>query len=388
METVLGILLGLIILTVIVAIHELGHGIAARRNGVVVEEFGIGFPPRAWGRKIKKSILGLGKNVFFTLNWLPLGGFVKLQGEHDTDANKGDYGRATFWQKTKILLAGVAMNWLTAVVLLTILAPFGIPKLIDNQFHVVGDTVETKSLPTLSYVGAGSPAEKAGLKVNDELVRVNGKALADPTDLGKITKENKGKPLEIVYKRNGTEHTTTAQLRADNDSGKGYLGASDYQKSTLRSTWSAPIVGVGLTVQLTGLTYTSLGNMVANLAQGIAHKFSASHETQKLADTELNTAKDSVAGPVGLLGMILPALVKEGLSYIIVISAVIAISLAAINVLPLPALDGGRWFLTAIFRLIKRPLSAEVEERINGYGFLFLMALFVVITIVDVTRFF
>ena len=386
METVLGIIVGLIILTVIVAIHELGHGIAARRNGVTVEEFGIGFPPKAWGRKVKKSILG--KDVLFSLNWLPLGGFVKLQGEHDTDSKKGDYGRASFWQKTKILLAGVVMNWLTAVVLLTILAPFGIPKLIPDQFHIASDTVETKSLPTLSYVGEGSPAAKAGLKVNDELVRVNGKALTDPNDLGKITKEKKGQPLEIVYKRGGSEHTTIAQLNADNNGGKGYLGASDYQKSTLRSTWSAPIVGVGLTAQLTGATYAGLGDMVANLAQGIAHKFDGSQASQAAANKELSAAGNSVAGPVGLLGMILPALVQQGLSYIIVIAAVIAISLAAINVLPIPALDGGRWFLTAVFRLIKRPLSAEVEERVNGYGFLFLMALFVVITIVDVTRFF
>ncbi|MDQ5932160.1 MAG: regulator of sigma protease, partial [Patescibacteria group bacterium] len=104
----LGILTGLIILVLLVVIHELGHGIVARRNGVVVEEFGVGFPPRAWGKKVKQSVLG--KNVLVSLNWLPLGGFVKLQGEHDSATNKGDYGAATYWQKTKILLAGVVMN--------------------------------------------------------------------------------------------------------------------------------------------------------------------------------------------------------------------------------------------------------------------------------------
>ena len=89
----IGILTGLIILVALVVIHELGHGIVARRNGVVVEEFGIGFPPRAWGKKIKNSVLG--KNVLISLNWLPLGGFVKLQGEHDSATGKGDYGAAT-----------------------------------------------------------------------------------------------------------------------------------------------------------------------------------------------------------------------------------------------------------------------------------------------------
>lgn len=386
MELILGIIIGLIILTIIVAVHEIGHGIAAKRSGVNVEEFGIGFPPRAKGWKVKKSFLG--KNVLYSLNWLPLGGFVKLQGEHDTDSNKGDYGRASFWQKTKILLAGVAMNWLTAIVLLTLLAPFGIPKLIDNQFHVAGDTVETKSLPTVNFVGKESPAQKAGLKVGDELVRIDGQTLDKAEDLGQITKENKGDTIEIVYKRDGVERTTTAQLRANNDNGQGYLGAASYQKSTLRSTWSAPVVGVGLTVQLTGATFAGLGDMVTNLAQGIAHKLSPEPEAQKIANQELTAAGNSVTGPVGLLGTILPSLVQAGFSYIVLIAAIISISLAAINILPIPALDGGRWFLTAVFRLIKRPLSAEVEERINGYGFLFLMALFVVITIVDVNRFF
>ena len=112
METVFGIIVGLLVLTIIVVLHELGHALVAKRNGVIVEEFGIGFPPKAWGKKLSRSILG--KNVVYSVNWLPLGGFVKLQGEHDTDTKKGDYGRATFWQKTKILLAGVAANWLTA----------------------------------------------------------------------------------------------------------------------------------------------------------------------------------------------------------------------------------------------------------------------------------
>ena len=100
MDLLLGIIVGLIILVFLVVVHELGHGIIARRNGVVVEEFGIGFPPKAWAKKIKKSILG--KNVLFTLNWLPLGGFVKLQGENDAASRKGDYGAASFWVKTKI----------------------------------------------------------------------------------------------------------------------------------------------------------------------------------------------------------------------------------------------------------------------------------------------
>ena len=94
MTLLLGIIIGILALTLLVVVHELGHAIAARRNKVVVEEFGIGFPPLAWGKKIKNSILG--KNVLFSINWLPLGGFVKLQGEHDAASKKGDYGAASF----------------------------------------------------------------------------------------------------------------------------------------------------------------------------------------------------------------------------------------------------------------------------------------------------
>ena len=97
MELVFGIVVGLVVLVFLVAAHELGHAIVARRNGVIVEEFGIGFPPRAWEKKLKNGIL-------FTLNWLPIGGYVKLQGEYDSADKKGDYGAATFIKKTKILL--------------------------------------------------------------------------------------------------------------------------------------------------------------------------------------------------------------------------------------------------------------------------------------------
>jgi regulator of sigma E protease len=131
----IGILTGLIILVILVVIHELGHAIVARRNGVVVEEFGVGFPPKAWAKKLKRSILG--NDVLFSINWLPLGGFVKLQGEHDAADKKGDYGAATYWQKTRILLAGVLMNWAAAVVLFTILALVGLPKILPNPENLV-----------------------------------------------------------------------------------------------------------------------------------------------------------------------------------------------------------------------------------------------------------
>ena len=130
MELFLGILLGLLVLVVLVVLHELGHAIVAKRNGVVVEEFGIGFPPRGWSRKLKNGVL-------FSLNWLPLGGFVKLKGEYDSAKGKGTYGQASYWIKTKILLAGVAINWITAALLFAVISLWGLPKILPDQ--VVAD---------------------------------------------------------------------------------------------------------------------------------------------------------------------------------------------------------------------------------------------------------
>lgn len=150
MELIFGVILGLVILVLLVVVHELGHAIAARRNGVVVEEFGIGFPPKAWGKKLKNGVL-------FTLNWLPLGGFVKLKGEYDSADKKGDYGAATYWQKTKILLAGVLINWLVAAGILTVLAWVGLPKILPNQFSIASDTTMVKQPVELTVIAKDSP---------------------------------------------------------------------------------------------------------------------------------------------------------------------------------------------------------------------------------------
>ncbi len=386
MLLLLSILLGLVILTVIVVVHELGHALVAKRNGVVVEEFGIGFPPAAKKWKVKKSILG--DNVTYSLNWLPLGGFVKLQGEHDADGKKGDYGAATFWQKTKILLAGVLMNWLTAAALLTVLALFGIPRILPNQFTVAGDTHTTGKSVLISSVEKGSPADKLGLQVGDELVSIAGTPYDAADTVIDAVKQRQGQAVDVVYKHGSETKTASVVLRSDADkkAHQGYLGAGLGQRESLRATWSAPIVGFGVTAQMTGMTLQGLGDTLVRLGTGLMQKVNPSEQSQKQADENLARAGDSVAGPVGLLGSILPRLIEAGVSYVVLIAAVISLSLGVINALPIPALDGGRWFLTAVYRIFRRPLTAEREEAVNGIGFLVLMGLFVLITVADVGK--
>lgn len=381
----IGILTGLIILVLLVVIHELGHGIVARRNGVVVEEFGVGFPPRAWGKKLKNSVLG--RNVLISLNWLPLGGFVKLQGEHDSASNTGDYGAATYWQKTKILLAGVVMNWIAAIVLFTVLALIGLPKILPNQFSVPGDTVTSVEPLTIGQVENDSPAKKAGLKIGDEILLIGSQDVQSSTELSDATKANKGKTVNVTYSRGAQEYSVPVKLRAENSADKGFLGVRTTQRlSEIRATWSAPVVGFVTTVQLTGETFNSLGKLVTSLGEGIGSRFTSDEAARKSGDAALNFASNSVSGPVGILGVIFPQMQQAGIKPLLFLTAIISLSLAVMNVLPIPALDGGRWFTMTLFKLLKKPLTKEREEKIQTVGFIALLGLIIVVTIADVSK--
>lgn len=379
---VFSVVLGLFLLVLLVVLHELGHAIVARRNGVVVEEFGVGFPPLAWAKKVKESYLG--RDVNYAVNWLPLGGYVKLQGEHDAADKKGDYGAASLWAKTKILLAGVFVNWLTAALIFTGLSLYGLPKIIDNQFTIASDTTEIRKPVSIVHVGKESPADKAGLQVGDNVVRFAGQPLDDPKDLTRLASEYKGKSVEVIYKRGNIENIVRLTLRGDNQDKKGYLGVSANQRTTYRSTWSAPIVGVALTGQLTQVTLQGLGDMLGKLGTGIVDKVTGE---EKQADTKLGEVSEGVAGPLAILGILFPSAREAGLSSLLFMTALISLALAIMNILPIPALDGGRWFVTMLFRVMKKPLSKDLEEKIHGTGFMVLMALFVLVTIADVGKF-
>lgn len=381
--------LGIILFLLLIITHEMGHFLVAKRNGVKAEEFGIFFPPKLWGKKMKGG-------WDFTINALPLGGFVKLKGEHDSDTEKGSFGAASDWAKAKIMLAGVAVNLVTALALFTILALFGMPKLVDNQFTVSSDTKITRHDVLVGYVEEKTPAAKAGLQERDKLLSfasANKTVTMNGQKLSEVTKQFAGQTVTIRYERGGQSRSTQATLLSEaavrssrkTNNPKGYLGVAPQEIILRRSTWSAPVVAVGLSAQFTQLTLKGIGTALSGLGGIIAGGVTGNTEARQQAQTE---ASSQVSGPLGIY-FVLKGGSSLGILFMLFIIAIISLTLAIMNVLPVPALDGGRLYLMLASRLTKaKRLTPKMEENIVGASFMLLIGLIILITIVDVKRFF
>lgn len=381
-QIVIGVIVGLLILTILVVLHELGHAITAKRNGVEVEEFGVGFPPRAKSFGVAKK--GPLKGTLVTLNWLPIGGFCKMHGESDNDKRKGTYGAASLWAKTKILLAGVTANFLTACVIFTILAFFGIPVIAKGQFAIASDNHGEKGVVDVYSVVKDSPADKAGLKKGDIIEQIDGQAITMSTEVPEITKAKAGQTIEIQYTHGDKSNAVSVKLPKE-DTGKGRLGITTEQKvsATIKTTWSAPLVGIVNAAQFFWLTLVSLWNIIVALVSGAIGLFTGAPNAKQ----EIEVATSGVSGPVGILGQIFPAAVMAGPTMLLYVSGVIAISLSVMNLLPIPGLDGGRLYLTLWYHARHKTLTKEREEEIVGRGMTFLFALIIIVTVADILRY-
>lgn len=367
------LVVGIFLFLLLVVLHEYGHFLAAKRNGVEAEEFGIGFPPRMIGKTMGRGIF----RTYYSINWLPLGGFVKMKGENDAADEPGSFGAASLRNKAKILLAGVFMNLVAAAVIFTILAVIGMPRLIENQFTISSDTKVAENKVFVGDVADGSPAQKAGLARLDQITSINGQKIENSEWLINKTPTLSGQTVEITYLRDSELQTTTATLLTkeeveasrQTDDPKGYLGVlSPTDFVVQKSTWSAPITGIGLTAQTSWLTFKGIGTLIGSLFKG-----------------DVEQAKDQVSGPLGI-GIIIKRTAKLGIGFILMLIALLSVGLAVMNVLPIPALDGGRLFLILLYRVLRKPLTKKTEERIVGVSMAFLLGLMVLITIVDVGR--
>ncbi len=430
MNIVLGILLGLLVLTILVVAHEFGHFIMARKSGVRVKEFGIGFPPRAicwvrskpekgkrkgkWTRIPKKDWEKEQDSLIFSLNWLPIGGFCAMDGESDDDTRPGTFGSVSFWKKTKTLFAGVTMNLLVAFLIFLIMCWVGMPIILGNQFTIKSDEIASEEPSVIAdNVRAGSPAEQAGFKTDDvfisaftlkqtdackkatkdEACRENVVETKTFSDITAFNKDHAGQTVHYVVSRQSTEDESREELVLSptlNPEGKEYLLGVDMRTPniTYRYTWSAPIVAAGLTVQATGETFVGIGKLIVNLVTGTARQVSSDESIRKEGQEQLKNATEGVSGIVGVVGGYFPRLISSGLPTILLFSAVISISLACMNIIPIPALDGGRWFLIFLYRLRHKRLPKDKEQSIVSKSILVLIFLIIIVTILDVIKLF
>ncbi len=417
MNIFVGVLVGLLVLTFLVTAHELGHFIMARRNGVRVLEFGIGFPPKAiawvrdpetkkWSRLPKSEWNKPQKGLIFSLNWVPIGGFCQMDGESAEDKRKGTFGNAKFSKKTKILFGGVLVNWLVSFVIFTVLAWTGMPQFLENQFNIPSDVEVVKAPVIVTKIAEGSPAQASGFMVGDKILAVDGNAMEYPSNITAYNSEHVGEdttytiirtlkvcPEDKPECRDSEKVSESFEMKINvklNPEGSKYLlGLAMESSQTLSySTWSAPIVGAGLTLQMTGETFKGIGHILWNLVTGVGSQFSFDSGVRDAGRESISEVGESVSGPVGIIGTLFPTFTMAGPRNLAFFTAIISISLACMNVLPIPALDGGRWLLIAFFKLRKKSLTKELEEKIVSRAFLVLLALMLIITILDVIRLF
>ena len=350
------ILLVILIFGFLIFVHELGHFLVAKRAGVVVEEFGFGFPPRIIGKQAGGTL--------YSLNWIPLGGFVRMKGETMHDTAPGSFGATSFWQKTKILFAGVTMNALTAYFILLYLCVTGLPPVVASQFSYGHPSYAQPKQVMAVAVLKGSPAAAAGLKRGDILLGGDGQRFTTADQLIAFTKAHAGQTVTLDVTHHGVARTVRPHLRGPHVT-DGQLGLTPFQ--TYKQRYNLPdaiVTAAGITVQLVGATLAAFVGLVVGL---FAH----------------GQVSSDVAGPVGIV-VLLGAVAELGVAYVLIFITSLSISLAVINALPLPALDGGRWALAAGARLARRNLSQKVETAIHASGFAALLLLMAIITFFDI----
>ncbi len=365
---ILTIIIVVLSLIILMSFHELGHFFLAKKFGITVEEFGIGYPPRIWGKKIK--------NTIYSINWLPLGAFVKILGEDDTkEKEKGSFSSKPLWQRALVLFGGVASFWVIAFLIITILAGIsGVPTAVPDSFNGTGK--ETPKVQIFS-VAKNSPADLSGIKAGDEIKRLqitNNKSLITETDkiaeIQSFIASHKGEEILFSLQRGDEFLDVASTPRNDPPKGEGALGVALARVAHMQVAWYAsPWIGLKITALQT---------------KDIPVQW---YELIKKKINKVPTPEVQLVGPVGL-GQIMGQALGQGAGNYLMLVAIIAIYLAFFNLLPIPALDGGRLLFIAIEAIIKRPVNPKVEQKITAIFFMALILMALIFTFQDIRRLF
>lgn len=333
-------LIGLIIL------HEFGHFVLAKILGVKVEEFGLGYPPRLFGKKFGETV--------YSLNILPFGGFVKIYGQEEIISDSRSFSQKPFWKKAIIILGGVFSFWVISAILLSIVMIIGAPTIVEDDQNQ--GLIEPKI--QIVSVSEGSPAWQAGLKVGDV---ING--FDKVREVQEFTKNNAGKKVSLTIQRGKEVFDVFVILRVPSSDNEGALGVGLARTALKTYPWyQAPLKGISATGSLTWLVIKSWGMVLGSLFSG-----------QGLPPGV------KIIGPVKIFEWFIDV-GGMGISYFLQFIAIIAVQLALVNILPIPALDGGWLLFMVIERLRGKPLNQKIVQRITATFFFLLLGLMVLVT--------
>ncbi len=348
-------------LSFLILAHEIGHFFVAQWTGMKVEEFGIGYPPRLFSYRAKES------GIVYSINWIPFGGFVKIKGE-DGERGEGSFKEKSFWEKSAVILAGVAMNLLIAILLFGAVHILGSPSVIeDSNITALNPYVQ------IADVVPDSPADVAGLKMGDI---INGVSVENNIiDIEKVetvqntVMEYKGEQIKLLISRESEQMEISLIPRVEYPDDEGAMGVGLVRAGLVKVVWyKAPVEALKSTWDLTKLIFAFLGDMIVRLFT----------KGQIPAD---------VVGPVGIVAMS-GQIASMGFSYVLWVIAMVSLNLFLINLFPLPALDGGRFIFLIIEKIKGSPINEKVEQWIHLSGFVMLIVLAVLITARDVIRLF
>ncbi|MBI3120041.1 MAG: RIP metalloprotease RseP [Candidatus Kerfeldbacteria bacterium] len=355
----LTIILFLVLLSLLVLVHEFGHFITAKKFGVGVEEFGIGFPPR-----IAKFVRN---GTTYSINALPIGGFVRIKGdiadERDPEKLRAEdsFANKPFWKKTLMLFSGVGMNILFSMVVLTIGFLIGLPQVFDTPPD--NGTIEDLGV-RVTMIQDGSSASLVNLQPGDQILSVNGTSIQSVEQLQRWIREHPDQQIELAVEHKDTTETLTPRI-SRNETGEGILGVG----LVLSGTVSYPILtAIGLGIQT---TFILLWEILKAFALIIVNLFSGI------------SPGENVAGPIGI-AVLTGQVASLGFVYLLQFSALLSLNLAIFNLIPFPALDGGRILFAVVEKIRGKALRQQVEGWIHQVGFFILLLLVLVITVRDV----
>jgi len=374
-----------IVLGVIVFVHELGHFFTARKFGIGVDEFGFGFPPRIMGIQKKKNIDQKNKwriiygsktpkateetkgSVIYSINWIPIGGFVKIKGEQgDKKEDQNSFSSKKIWKRATVLSAGVFMNFVFAFVLITIGFAIGTPNVIEEDPS--GSATISERKVQVIQIQENSPAEKAGIEIGDIFISVNDSEINKTDDFTKVSKLNLNKEIQITIS-DGSEESIISLIPEDlNEDGTGVVGVWLVDTGLVKypwyySIWMGLITTISIIWQILVAFFEIIKNLIFTQSAGV-----------------------DVAGPIGI-AVLTGQVAKLGFVYVLNFAAIISINLGIINFIPFPALDGGRVLFLAIEKIRGKPMRENIEAVFNNVGFLILIGLVLVVTFMDVSRF-